>query len=57
MKSRLILQVHDELLIETAVGEEESVAQILADCMSKAAQMSVELAIDMHTGKDWYEAK
>ncbi len=57
LKSRLILQVHDELLIETAVGEEESVAQILADCMSKAAQMSVELAIDMHTGKDWYEAK
>lgn len=57
LKSRLILQVHDELLIETAMGEEKRVAQILADCMSKAAELSVELAIDMHTGKDWYEAK
>ena len=57
LKSRLILQVHDELLIETAMGEEKRVAQILADCMSKAAKLSVELVIDMHTGKDWYEAK
>ena len=57
LKSRLILQVHDELLIETAVGEEEAVAQILSGCMKKAADLSVELAIDMHTGSDWYEAK
>lgn len=57
LKSRLVLQVHDELLIETAKGEEERVAQILADCMSKAADLSVKLAIDMHTGENWYEAK
>lgn len=57
LKSRLILQVHDELLIETAIGEEKRVAEILSDCMSRAAEMSVELAIDMHTGANWYEAK
>lgn len=57
LKSRLILQVHDELLIETAVGEEKRVAEILSDCMSRAAELSVELAIDMHTGANWYEAK
>ncbi len=57
LKSRLILQVHDELLIETAIGEEKRVAEILADCMSRAAELSVELAIDMHTGANWYEAK
>ncbi len=57
LKSRLILQVHDELLIETAKGEEEAVARILSEGMHSAAQLSVELAIDMHTGKNWYEAK
>lgn len=57
LKSRLILQVHDELLIETAIGEEKRVAEILSDCMGSAAELSVELAIDMHTGKNWYEAK
>lgn len=57
LKSRLILQVHDELLIETAIGEEKRVAEILSDCMSRAAELSVELAIDMHTGANWYEAK
>ncbi|MBQ7781888.1 MAG: DNA polymerase I [Lachnospiraceae bacterium] len=57
LKSRLILQVHDELLIETALGEEKAVAEILEKCMKEAADLSVELAIDMHTGSDWYEAK
>ena len=57
LESRLILQVHDELLIETAKGEEDKVAAILSKCMKEAADLSVELAIDMHTGSDWYEAK
>ncbi|MGN1147176.1 MAG: DNA polymerase I [Lachnospiraceae bacterium] len=57
LKSRLVLQVHDELLIETAEGEEEKVGQILTEGMKGAAQLSVELEIDMHTGKNWYEAK
>ena len=57
LKSRLILQVHDELLIETLVGEEEQVRSILEEEMQNAADLAVKLEIDLHTGYDWYEAK
>lgn len=57
LKSRMVLQVHDELLIETAKGEEEAVARILTEGMKHATALSVELEIDMHTGENWYEAK
>ncbi len=57
LKSRLILQVHDELLIETYAGEEEQVRQILTQQMQQAANLSVTLEIDLHTGDNWYEAK
>lgn len=57
LKSRLILQVHDELLIETEAGEEEQVRRILTEQMQHAAELSVRLEIDLHTGTDWYEAK
>lgn len=57
LKSRLILQVHDELLIETEKSEEEAVRRILTEEMQQAAELSVRLEIDLHTGTDWYEAK
>ena len=57
LKSRLVLQVHDELVIETAPGEEKQVQAILEEGMSSAAELSVKLEIDMHTGSNWYEAK
>ena len=57
LKSRLILQVHDELLIETLAEEEEKVRQILTEEMQHAAELSVTLEIDLHTGENWYEAK
>lgn len=57
LKSRLILQVHDELLIETLAEEEELVHQILTEEMQHAAELSVTLEIDLHTGENWYEAK
>ena len=57
LKSRLILQVHDELLIETLAEEEELVRQILTEEMQHAAELSVTLEIDLHTGENWYEAK
>lgn len=57
LKSRLILQVHDELLIETETSEEEAVHRILSEEMQQAAELSVRLEIDLHTGTDWYEAK
>ena len=57
MRSRLILQVHDELLIETAEEEVEEVKTILKDKMEHAADLLVPLIADMHTGQNWYEAK
>ncbi|MCM1121902.1 MAG: DNA polymerase I [Eubacterium sp.] len=57
LRSRLILQVHDELLIETLIGEEEQVRAILTEEMQNAANLAVKLEIDLHTGSDWYEAK
>lgn len=56
-KSRLILQVHDELLIETALDELDEVSAILKEEMEQAAALKVKLEVDMHTGKNWYEAK
>ena len=57
MKSRLILQVHDELLIEAEKDEVDEVKEILKDKMEHAADLSVPLIADMHTGMNWYEAK
>lgn len=57
LKSKLILQVHDELLIEAREDELAQVKQILMEEMQGAADLSVDLEIDMHTGKNWYEAK
>lgn len=57
LESKLILQIHDELLIETKLEELEEVKEILAQEMKHAAKLKVELEIDMHSGKDWYEAK
>lgn len=57
MKSRLVLQVHDELLIETHHTEIDTVKEILREEMEQAAVLAVPLEIDMHTGNNWYEAK
>lgn len=57
MKSRLVLQVHDELLIEAHRDEVEEVKQILAYEMEHAANLLVPLDVDMHVGENWYEAK
>lgn len=57
LKSRLILQVHDELLIETVREEEAQVRRLLEENMRKAADLAVTLAVDLHTGDNWYEAK
>lgn len=57
LKSKLILQIHDELLIETVTEEAQQVKKILEEEMSHAAELSVHLEIDLHEGNDWYEAK
>lgn len=57
MRSRLVLQVHDELLIEAAKEEAEEVKRILEEEMTGAADFSVRLEVDIHEGENWYEAK
>ena len=57
LKSKLILTVHDELLIETAKDEIDAVREILNKEMSSAADLAVPLEIDIHVGENWYEAK
>ncbi|MBR4719275.1 MAG: DNA polymerase I [Lachnospiraceae bacterium] len=57
LKSRMILQVHDELLIETALDEKDKVSALLVEEMESAAQLSVRLKAEMSSGDDWYEAK
>lgn len=57
MKSRLILQVHDELLIEAWKPEQEKVVQILKEEMEQAADLKVPLIVDVNSGENWYETK
>lgn len=57
LKSRLILQVHDELLIETYEEEKEVVKNILKNCMENVINLSVPLKADINEGKNWYEVK
>lgn len=57
LSSRLILQIHDELLIETKREEAEEVARLLEEEMKKAAKLAVSLEADVHTGENWYDAK
>ncbi len=57
MKSKLILQVHDELLIDAYNDEVEEVQKILKYEMENAVHLKTTLDIDMHTGKNWFEAK
>ena len=57
MKSRLILQVHDELIIETHIDERDEVVNILKECMETAVTLNVPLKVDISTGKNWYEVK
>ncbi len=56
MRSKLILQVHDEVLIEAPFDEEERVKEIVKAEMMEAASLSVRLEIDIHSGKNWYES-
>lgn len=57
MKSTLILQIHDELLIETYKDEVEQVRRILVEEMMGAAELDVPLSVGVSTGATWYEAK
>ena len=57
LKTRIVLQVHDELLLEVPSDEEEAAAKVLKEEMVNAAHLSVAMSVDVQKGKDWYEAK
>ena len=57
LKSKLILQIHDELVVDCAFGEDEIVKQILKDKMENAVKLSIPLDVQISVGDDWYEAK
>ena len=56
-KSALVLQVHDEVILETATEEIEAVKKMVQKKMENAYELSVELKVDIATGKSWAEAK
>ncbi len=57
LKSRLILQIHDELIVEAPIDESEYVAKLLQEEMENAVKLDVPLTADANIGKTWYDAK
>lgn len=57
LKSKLVLQVHDELIIDAYKPELEEVKEILKDKMENAIELSVPLVVDIGVGNNWYNAK
>ena len=57
LRARLILQVHDELIVEAPREEADRVAALLKEEMEAAAELSVKLLADVHVGETWYDAK
>ncbi|MBR3512040.1 MAG: DNA polymerase I [Clostridia bacterium] len=57
LKSKIVLQIHDELLIETLEEEKEEVKEILKSCMENAIKLEVPLNVEVEEGKNWFQAK
>ena len=57
LKSKIVLQIHDELLIETYLDEKEEVKELLKTSMESAAKLSVPLLVDVEEGVSWYQTK
>ena len=56
-RAKLILQVHDELIIEAPENEAAAVAKLLKDCMESVVTLSVPLVAEVKVGSSWYETK
>ena len=56
-EAKLIMQVHDELIVEGPDNKKDEVAKILKSEMENAVSLKVKLTADVQTGKTWYEAK
>ena len=57
LRSKLILQIHDELIVEGPDSEIDEVKKVLDECMRGAADLAVDLTVDIHSGKTWYDLK
>ena len=57
LKSKLVLQIHDELIIEATNEEIDVVKELLRRNMEGAVELKVKLLCDMHTGSTWYDLK
>lgn len=57
LAARLILQVHDELIIDAPIAEQEQVVKLLREAMEEATQLSVPLKVDLKCGASWYDTK
>jgi DNA polymerase-1 len=57
LKARLILQIHDELIVESPIDEADEAERILREAMQGAAELKVPLQVDIGRGKSWYDAK
>ena len=57
LKSKLVLQIHDELIIDTAQEEKEEVKKLLKECMENAYSLSIPLDVEVSEGKNWFQAK
>jgi DNA polymerase-1 len=56
MRSRLLLQVHDELVLEVADGERDELERLVRAAMGAAAELSVPLEVSVGSGRSWHEA-
>ena len=57
LKSKMLIQVHDELVFNVLKDEEETVEEIVKDIMENTYKLSVPLVVDINKGTDWYDAK
>ena len=57
IKSKMLLQVHDELIFNVLNEEKEKVEKIVEECMNNVYKLNVPLKVDINTGSNWYEAK
>ena len=57
LQAKLVLQVHDELIVDAPEAEEQTVKELLVRCMENAFPLSVPLSVNVSSGKNWYEAK
>ena len=57
LQSRLLLQIHDELIVDAPEAEAETVRQLMEDCMEQVAELKVKLVAEAAMGKSWYDTK